>query len=491
MDDFEYLLEKYKEVGYVTSLVSFVATVSGLPDLKDGELVLTESGARGLVVGLKENEAEVLILEEGEIKVGERVVRSGEPFKIGVSQNLLGRIINPLSQPVDGKGPIKREKFCEIQSSAPSVIERKRINENLETGVAIVDLLIPIGYGQRELVIGDAKTGKTIFLLQTIANQVRKGVVCVYVGIGKKDVAIRQVEEYLKKQGVFEKVVIVYAPADDPPPLLYLAPYSGMTIAEYFRNLNKKVLIVFDDLTTHAQIYRQISLILKRPPGRDCYPGDTFHIHASLLERAGCIKKDGKEMSITALPVAETFEGDISGYIQTNLMAMTDGHIFFDINEFRKGKRPAINPFLSVSRVGIQTKTQVEKELANWIREKLYAFEQVSELRQLATELPKETQRLIDLARKIEIILQQSPQELIERGAQIILFGLLLTNFWENKPESKLIKEKETLLKLWGESKVPQLREKISEIKGIEHLKFLIEEIKPEIEKLLKENANT
>jgi F-type H+-transporting ATPase subunit alpha len=487
MNDFEKFLEKYQEIGYVDSFFYGTCSVVGLPNVKEEEIVLTEGGSKGLVVGLKEEKVEVLILEEREIKVGEKVVRTGSEFLISISEDVLGRIINPLGYPIDGKGVIKRESLIKVNVSAPSFVERKKINENLETGVMLVDLLVPIGYGQRELIIGDAKSGKTSFLLQIMNNQAKKGVFCIYVGIGKKDIAIRQVEEYLKKEKVIDKVVIIHSPPDDSPSLLYLAPFSGMAIAEYFREKYKKAIVIFDDLSTHAKIYRQISLSLKRAPGRDLYPGDIFHLHASLMERAGNLK-DGK--SITAFPVAETFEGDLSGYIQTNLMGMTDGHIFFDIEEFRKGKRPAINHFLSVSRVGIQTKTRIEKEIANWLREKLYYLGQISEIIPLAGELPQKTQEFIELARKIEIILQQNTDELIGREGQVILFGLLISGFFDDKTEEKIKREKEIFFKKWNEKKIPSLREEISRIKNIEHLKFLIEEIKPKIEEILKENAN-
>jgi F-type H+-transporting ATPase subunit alpha len=259
-----------------------------------------------------------------------------------------------------------------------------------------------------------------------------------------------------------------------------------MAVAEYFRDRGKKVLIAFDDLTTHAKIYREISLLLKRMPGRDSYPGDIFHIQASLLERAGNVNKNGREVSITALPVAETLENDLSGFIQTNLMAMTDGHIFFDINEFRKGKRPAVNVFLSVTRVGNQTKTPVEREIAAFLRKKMIEYQRVLELTQFGAELLPETQKTIEIGQKIELLLNQSLEILIPRQLQIILVGLLITGFWDLKSQREMKAEVEKILKLFQKGKIPALREKVEEIKNLDHLLFLMKEITPEIEKIIK-----
>jgi F-type H+-transporting ATPase subunit alpha len=487
MDDFKDYLKKYKEIGYIVSLSHSVAYVSGLPELKPGEMVITESGKIGITHGLKKESAEILMVDIKGLKVKEQVARVGKEFEIRVGQGLLGRVINPLSQPIDGQGPIGGEKeYRKIKRDAPSFIERIRINKPLETGVMTVDLLIPIGCGQRELIIGDTKTGKTTFLLQSIVSQAKKGVICVYVGIGKKDTAIKWVEEYLKNQDIFDKVIIIHTTPDDSPTLIYLAPYSGMSIAEYFRDKGKNVVIILDDLSTHAKIYREISLLLKRAPGRDSYPGDIFHIHAELLERAGNIKdRENKKVSITALPVAETLENDLSGFIQTNLMAMTDGHVFFDTNEFRKGKRPAINTFLSVSRVGNQTKTLIEKNLASWIRKKMAEYQRALEISQFGAELPAETQETIELGKRLEILFSQDPETIIPQELQLFLVGLLVSGFWKDK---SLIEMKTEVLRLLEEYKrgiLPKLPEEIGGIKDLDHLQFLVREILPEVEKIV------
>ena len=487
MNDFEFFLRKTKEIGYVHSFFHSVAYVSGLPGLTIDEMIITETGKRGIVHSLKEDLAEILMIDVENLKIGEKVTRTGRIFEIEVGPGLLGRIVNPLSMPLDTlEEPIRGEKeFREIKKEAPSFKERAMVNKPLETGVAVVDFLVPIGYGQRELVIGDAKTGKTTFLLQAIVSQVKKETICVYTGIGKKDADIKLIEEYLKKQGVFEKTVIVHTAPDDSAVLNFLAPFSGMNIAEYFRDQGKNVLLILDDLTTHAKVYREISLLLKRPPGRECYPGEIFYLQASLLERAGNIKKDGKEISITVLPVAETLENDVSGFIQTNLIAMTDGHIFFDINEFRKGKRPAINAFLSVSRVGNQTKSIIEKELASLIRKKMIEYQRILELSQFGTELSKETQQLIEFGKKLELLFNQEPEKIIPRELQLILVGLLFSDFWTEKSLTKMKTEIDKIFENYMKKSWPRLEEKIEEIKDLSHLKFLIKEISLEIEKIL------
>lgn len=486
MQDFKKCLEKTGEIGHVVGLSHYLAYVSGLPTLKLGEMVITENETKGLVHGLDKEMAEILMFDAKKLKVGERVARTNNSFQIPVSQELLGRIVNPLGQPIDNLGFILGEKkYLPIQKEAPGITQRVRVNKSLETGVMVVDLLVPIGYGQRELVVGDAKTGKTTFLLQTLTNQAKKGVICIYVGIGKETSAIKAVEDYLKEMKVFDKTVMVIATSENPATINYLSPFVGMTIAEYFRDRGEKVLIILDDLTSHAKFYREISLLVKRFPGRSSYPSDIFYIQAALLERAGNIKTpDNKEVSITALPVAETLENDISGFIQTNLIAMTDGHIFFDINNFRKGRRPAINAFLSVSRVGNQTKEPLDKDLAGWIRRKMVEYQRVMEIAQFGGELPLETQKVLDLGKKLEILFNQGPKTIIPRPLQLFLFGLVLCGFWEDKPQNIMKIEIDTILKNYKEA-FPEAERTIEKIKNLEELKTFTKEIIPKVKEIL------
>jgi len=486
MNEFQEYLEKTEEIGKIVKVSNFLLEVSGLPSLKKNEMIITESGARGITFELESDVAKILILEEKILKPGEFVVRTGETFKIPVSDRILGRILNPLLKPIDDLGPIAGEKkYLEIYREAPGIIKRKRIKRALETGVVMVDFLVPIGYGQRELVIGDPKTGKTTFLLQTMVNQVKEGTVCVYVGIGKEISAIKFVEEYLKEKNVFEKVIIIASFGKDLPILNYLAPFSGMTVAEYFRDKGNNVLVVFDDLTSHAKFYREISLLAKKIPGRSCYPSDVFHVQAQLLERAGNIENEFGEVSITALPVAETLENDISGYIQTNLMAMTDGHIFFDSEEFKKGKRPAINPFLSVSRVGNQTKTKIEREISDLIRKSLIEYQKASTVAQFGVELSPHTKKALETGRKIEILFDQEPETLISYPLRVFLFGLLFFGFFEGKPEDLVKWEKQEIIKNYQEGKLKEIEE-IKMMESLKELNSFIEIILPKIKKILQ-----
>jgi F-type H+-transporting ATPase subunit alpha len=484
MKEFREYLEETGEIGKIVAISNFIARVSGLPNLKLNEMVISERGEKGIVFGLEKEEAEILTFGKN-LRVGERIIRTDSIFKIPVSKNLFGRIVDPLLRPLDELGPIIGEKeYLEIYREAPAMIFRKRVKKPLDTGITIVDLLIPIGYGQRELVIGDSKTGKTTFVLQTIVNQAKKGVLCVYVAIGKEISAVKFVEDYLKGEGAFESTVMVVAFGKDPPTLNYLAPFSGMAVAEYFRDKGKNVLIVFDDLTTHAKFYREISLLAKRLPGRSCYPGDIFHIQATLLERAGNIEGKYGEVSITALPVGETLENDISGYIQTNLIAMTDGHIFFDSEEFRKGKRPAINAFLSVSRVGNQTKNQIEKELAQLIRKSLVEYQRAQAVAQFGVELSSKTRKILEIGRKIEILFEQDPKTLIPYPLRVFLFGLLFCGFFDGKPENLTRLEKEEIIKRYEKGELKELDE-IKKMKNFEELKFFVEKMIPKIREIL------
>lgn len=492
MNEFESLLEETKEIGYIKSVFHSVGIISGLPHVTLNEMIISERMKRGFVHGLIEDGAEVLMLDAEELKTGEKVVRTGRTLEIPVGEGLLGRIVNPLCESMDElKEPISGPKeYRSVYSPAIPIMKRKIIKRPLETGVMVVDLMVPIGYGQRELIIGDAKTGKTSLLLQIIANQVRKGLICVYVGIGKKDPAVKAVKEYFKKQMVLNGVVIVHTSADDSLAMGYLAPYTGITIAEFFRDKGHDVIVAFDDLTTHAKIYRQISLLLKRNPGRDSYPGDIFHIHAELLERAGNFKM-GKEVSITAFPLAETLENDISGFIQTNLIAMTDGHLFFDIDEFQKGKRPAINIFLSVSRVGNQTKTQIEKELAGMIRRKLDQYYRILELAQFGGEISLESRKLIEFGKRLEVLLTQSLDVFIPQELQIILVGLLFSDFWVDKPLVKMREEIQKIIHHYHVTKKPSLNVEIKDIVDPKHLQFIITRIIPQVESIIQKNGDT
>lgn len=487
MANFKENLEKTGEIGYITSLFHSIAIVSGLPGLRLGETVITEMEERGLVYGLRKDFAEVLMLETESLKVGQRVTRTGNFFSILGGTGLLGRIVNPILKPLDGLGPIRGEKISlSIEKEAPSIGERIKIGRTLETGWMIVDILVPLGYGQRELIIGDPKTGKTVFLLDILVNQAKKGKICIYVAIGKKAIDVKGVEEYLKGKGAMESCVLIAGLPSQPSSLIFLAPFSGMAIAEYFRDQGKDVILVLDDMTTHAKIYREISLLLKRNPGRSAYPGDIFHIHAALLERAGNIRIGNREVSITAFPVAETIENDISGYIQTNLISMTDGHIFFDVNEFRKGKRPAVNNFLSVTRVGKQTRTILEQSLANWLQLKLEEYRKSLEMVQFGVELPKKTREIISLGEKIEITLHQLPGFPRPQWFQILILGLLRSGFWLEKPIGKVRADLDKIFSLAQKGVFVEWEKEMINLKSLKEFDEWIKNKFPYLEKILE-----
>jgi len=477
-ESFKKHLEETGEVGYVIHSSNPIIYVSGLPSLKKGEAVITENGERGVVFGMDRKKAEVLMFETGEIRGGERVARTNDLFHIEVCDSLLGRVVNPLCLPVDGLGPISGKKTSlPLEREAPGITKRELVNRPFETGVTIVDLLSPLGYGQREMVVGDAKTGKTTFLLQAICNQAKKGVICVYVGIGKESSALKEVESYLREKDVSEKVVMMITPSNEPSTLHYIAPFAGVTVAEYFRDKGEDVFLIFDDLSNHAKAYREISLLLKNPPGREAYPGDVFHIHASIVERAGNIKiAHDKVASITMLPVAETLENDISGFIQTNLLSMTDGHIFFDINELKKGRYPAVNTFLSVSRVGNQTRGSLDKDLVGKIEERLVEYRKTLEVAQFGAELGKEKQKALEFGQKMEMLLAQDTKTVVSRPMQIFLFGLLFSGFWKDASQKAIKKEIQKILDNVQGELFREIEQRIDGMKNAEELKDFCEE---------------
>lgn len=486
MKSFKDYLEESGEVGYIVSLSHSIVHVSGLPFLRLGEMVITEGEGKGLVYGLKENLAEVLMFETENLRVGQRVTRTQSMFTLGIGEGVLGRILDPILKPLDGLGPVSGEKeYFPIEREAPNIIQRVRINKPLETGVMAVDLLVPLGYGQRELVIGDEKTGKATFLLRAIAHQAKKGTVCVYTCIGKKISDVKAIEESLKKTGAFENTVLIVALPNSPTPLIFLAPYTGITVAEYFRDRGKNVILVLDDMTTHAKVYREISLLLKRSPGRDTYPGDIFHIHAEIMERAGNVRIAEKEASITAFPVANTLENDITGFIPTNLIAMTDGHLFFDIEEFRKGRRPAINPFLSVSRVGKQTRGLLEQFLASWLQRKLGDYKRALEIIQFGVELPKTTKEIIELGEKIELVLNQEPEISLSRQFQMFLIGLLRSKFWKEKKLEIIKEELESFIRVYQKGGFSNIEKTIEELKSQKEFDEFIERKIPFLKEIL------
>ena len=437
MQNFEDYLKTTGEVGYVDEMVHSVAYVSGLPGAAVNEIVVFEEGSKGQIISLGEHHAEVAPFTKQPLKLSSRVARTGSFLEITAGMKLLGKAIDPLGsilEFLDGNGAETvrdGEEIRRVDTPVPGVLERKKTDRPLETGVPIVDLVIPLGRGQRQLVVGDRKTGKTNFLVQAIYNQARLGTICVYAAIGKKRVETKRVLEEFKNRGVTDNIVTVATSPADAPGLVFVTPYTAMAIAEYFRDQGRDVLLIFDDLTAHAKYYREISLLAKRFPGRSSYPGDIFYIHSRLLERAGNFAKG----SISILAIAELIFGDLSGYIQTNLMSMTDGHIYFDTDYFNQGRHPAINPFLSVTRVGFQAQTALLRDLSRVLSSFLVEIEQLREFLHFGAELSETIRAKLDMGDKILAFFDQPASETVPTNISI----LVIANIWAGNYRSVAI----------------------------------------------------
>ncbi len=431
MKDFQYYLDNIGEIGYVAQNIHSLVYISGLPGAHPNEVVIFENKDMGLVLSMSREYLEVLVFANTQIRAGSKVVRTGEHVEIGVGSGLLGRMINPLGLPLDNKGEIKDLTSSLIDINPPKIIERKNIEKPLLTGVALVDLISPLGKGQRELVIGDRKTGKTEFLLQTVTTQAKLGTVCIYAVIGQKQIDIKKLNEFFVSGGIVQNTILVASSSSDSPGLIYLTPYSAMTIAEYFRDKGMDVLVVLDDMTSHARYYREMSLLARRFPGRSSYPGDIFYVQAKLVERAGNFKKG----SITCLPVAESVLGDLSGYIQTNLMSMTDGHIFFDIDLISQGKRPAVNPFLSVTRVGHQTQTPLQRDVSREISVFLVTYDRMKQFMHFGAEVGDTAKNILNLGARVDAFFNQSGIKTVAININILIIAGLWAGIW---PEIKI-----------------------------------------------------
>ncbi|HET9946441.1 MAG TPA: F0F1 ATP synthase subunit alpha [Patescibacteria group bacterium] len=424
MDSYKTYLDKTKEFGFVTKMQHPIVTVEGLPTVAPHELVIFETGQMGEIFTISPESVEILLFSKDSILTGTKVTRTNTLLSIPVGEELLGTIIDPLGNPISGTVK-KTASSREIEQDPLSIAARSRIKTSLRTGVSVVDMLIPIGKGQRELVIGDRKTGKSSFLLSAVKNQVQQGTIAIYVAIGKKKNEIKDLEEFFKKEGLLGKIIIVATSSFDSPGLIYLTPYAAMTIAEHFRDKGKDTLVILDDLSTHAKFYREISLLARNFPGRDSYPGDIFHTHAKLLERAGNFSSKSGDVSITCLPVVETIEGDLTGYIATNIMSMTDGHIFFDSNVSAQGRRPAVNISLSVTRVGRQIQTGPEKDINREVLSLINLYDKMQNLSHFGTELTDRIKSIFQKGEKVYAFFDQPYDMTLPTDVQLVLFCLV------------------------------------------------------------------
>jgi len=397
-----------REVGTVISVGDGIARIYGLDRVMYNELLEFPHGISGIALNLEEDGVGAVLLGESHlIKESDVVKRTHRIMEVPVGTALIGRVVDPLGQPLDGKGPIKSESFLPVERLAPGVVDRQPVREPLQTGIKAIDAMIPIGRGQRELIIGDRQTGKSAVILDAMINQKGAGVVCIYVAIGQKNSTVAQIIKTLEDFGAMEYSIVVAASASDPSPLQYLAPYSGCAMGEYFRDNGRHALVIYDDLSKHAAAYREISLLLRRPPGREAYPGDVFYLHSRLLERAAKLNDELGAGSLTALPIIETQAGDVSGYIPTNVISITDGQIYLESELFNAGVRPAINVGISVSRVGGNAQTKAMKQVAGKLRGDLQQYRELLTFAQFGTELDKISQAQLDRGERLTEILKQ------------------------------------------------------------------------------------
>ena len=429
-----------KEVGTVIRVGDGIALVHGLDSAMNGELLEFPNNVYGMVLNLETNYVGAILFGESTlIKEGDQVKCTKRILEVPVGDEIIGRVIDPLGNPLDGKGKINATKFRPIERKATGVMARQSVRVPLQTGLKVIDALVPIGRGQRELIIGDRQTGKTSIAVDTIINQKGKDVICIYVAIGQKESTVNNVYETLKKYGAMDYSIIVSASASNPSPLLYLAPYSGVTVGEEFMFAGKDVLVVYDDLSKHAVSYRELSLLLKRPPGREAYPGDVFYLHSRLLERAAKLSPELGGGSITALPIIETQAGDISAYIPTNVISITDGQIFLEASLFHSGVRPAINAGLSVSRVGGSAQIKAIKKVSGTLRIDLASFRELEAFTQFGSDLDPSTKAKLDRGRKTVEVLKQPVHKVLDVEKQVVIL-YALTHGYLDKIETEKIK---------------------------------------------------
>lgn len=424
-----------EEIGTVLSVGDGIATISGLNHVKYGEVVLFSSGIKGMVQNLRRGEVGCILFgDDREISEGSTVKRTGRTAGVPVGNAFLGRVIDALGSPIDGKGQIQSEGYRPVETPAPGIIDRQPVNEPMETGLLAIDSMFPIGRGQRELIIGDRQTGKTAIALDTILNQKGKDVVCIYVAIGQKASSVAQLVETLKKNDAMEYSIVLCASASEADPLQYIAPYAGCALGEFFMNNGRDVLIVYDDLSKHAIAYRSLSLLLERSPGREAYPGDVFYLHSRLLERSAHLSEEKGGGSMTALPIVETQAGDVSAYIPTNIISITDGQIFLESDLFFAGQRPAVNVGLSVSRVGGDAQTKAMKSAAGAIRLELAQYREMEVFTQFSSDLDDATKQQLVYGQGLMRLLRQDQYHPMKQHEQVILLVAALNHIMQDVP---------------------------------------------------------
>ncbi len=456
------------ETGTVVSVGDGIARIYGLENVMSGELIEFSAGLYGMALNLEEDNVGAAILgEDIHIKEGDLVKRTGRIVEVPVGEEIVGRVVNALGQPVDGKGSIGAKEFKRIELKAPGIVARIPVREPLQTGLKAIDSMIPIGRGQRELIIGDRQTGKTAVALDTIINQRDTDVFCIYVAVGQKNSSVARVVDKLKSYGAMDYTIVVSATASEPAPLQYIAPYCGVTMGEYFRDSGRHALVVFDDLSKHAVAYRQLSLLLRRPPGREAYPGDVFYLHSRLLERAAKLNDDLGGGSLTALPKIETQAGDVSAYIPTNVISITDGQIYLETDLFYSGIRPAINVGISVSRVGGAAQIKAMKQIAGTLRLDLAQYREMEAFAQFSSDLDEVTQAQLARGKRLVEILKQLQYQPLPVEKQILIIYSATNGFLDDYPESVLKRYEEEIYRFF-EHKHPEIINELREKKELD-----------------------
>src|SRR5687767_2596260 len=437
------------EVGTIVSIGDGIARVHGVEKTMAGEMLEFPHGVFGIALNLEEESVGAVLLGDfTQIREGDVVKRTGRIISVPVGDEMVGRVVNALGQPIDGKGPIVTKQFSEIERLAPGVVDRQPVKEPLQTGLKAIDAMVPIGRGQRELIIGDRQTGKTAVAVDAIINQKGKDVICIYSAIGQKQSTIAQVVRTLEEAGAMEYTIVVAAGASDPAPLLYISPYAACAMGEYFRDSGRHALVVYDDLSKHAQAYREISLLLRRPPGREAYPGDVFYLHSRLLERAAKLNEANGGGSLTALPIIETQANDVSAYIPTNVISITDGQIFLETELFYQGIRPAVNVGISVSRVGSAAQIKAMKQVAGSIKLELAQYREMAAFAQFGSDLDAATQRLLNRGSRLTELLKQGQFQPMPIEEQVISIYTGVRGYLDKLPVNAVQRFEAELLRL-------------------------------------------
>ena len=456
-----------KDVGTVVTVGDGIATIHGLEKCMSGELLEFEGGVYGMALNLERDFVGAVKLgSDAEIKEGDPVKRTNKIVSVPVGDELLGRVVNALGQPIDGKGAIVTDKTEPIEKIAPGIITRKKVHKPLQTGIKAIDAMVPIGRGQRELIIGDRQTGKTAIALDTIINQKDQDVICIYVAIGQKRSTVANVVETLEKAGAMRYTIVVSASASELAPLQYIAPYSGCAMGEYFLNQGKDVLCIYDDLSKHAVAYRTLSLLLKRPPGREAYPGDVFYLHSRLLERACSLNENYGGGSLTALPIIETQAGDVSAYIPTNVISITDGQIFLETDLFNSGIRPAVNPGISVSRVGGDAQIKAMKKVSSSLKLTYSQYRELQSFSQFGSDLDADTKARLAQGERVVEVLKQDRNSPMTVEHQVIIIYAVVNNYLKDIPINQIAEYQVELFELIDNS-YPDIIKSISETKEL------------------------